>query len=224
MRESEVLIGALQHEVLYMPVCREGRFNREGVAAYLDMPLPPRPLSPLTYTTIGIWAPLVSCPPDCKGYRNRSVAKLLRAGSSAVRWLFERKRVNGSSTVQEKKWWERPLGIVILTVIAGLILWGITRHFDKPTPSTSVEQPKAQPQPAQPEPKAQEQHQPTHQQSSDKKKTKIEQHGEGSRAVGGNINQGPCSNLQIGEATIKPPRTACSRTSLTTMMALRKRR
>jgi hypothetical protein len=105
--------------------------------------------------------------------------------------------------VDTKRWWEGPLGIITLgllvTVIGGLILWAITRHYDKSTPSTPVEQPKAQPQPARPEPKAQEpQNQPTYHRSSDKKKTKIEQHGEGSGAIGGNINQGPCSNLQIG--------------------------
>lgn len=80
----------LPHEVLYMPVCHEGRFNREGVAEFYDMPRPPRPLSPLTYTDIGIWAPLVSCSPDCKGYRNRTVAKAQQAGGRAGIWLFER--------------------------------------------------------------------------------------------------------------------------------------
>lgn len=39
----------------------------------------------------------------------------------------------------EKRWWEtRWWGILILTVIAGLIIWGITRYFDKvPPPSTT---------------------------------------------------------------------------------------
>jgi hypothetical protein len=41
----------------------------------------------------------------------------------------------------EKKWWERPLGItglgILVTVIGGLILWSITGHYDKPTPSTA---------------------------------------------------------------------------------------
>ena len=52
----------LEHQVLYMPMCIEGRFKREGLAEVLDLPHPPRPLSPVTYTTIPLWAPLVSCP------------------------------------------------------------------------------------------------------------------------------------------------------------------
>jgi hypothetical protein len=28
-----------------------------------------RHLSPLTYMHIPTWAPLISCPPDCKGYK-----------------------------------------------------------------------------------------------------------------------------------------------------------
>jgi len=59
----------------------------------------------------------------------------------------------------EKRWWEKPLGIIILgilvAVIGGLILWSVTRHYDKPTPSTAAAQPTTPPQPqrAQPESK-----------------------------------------------------------------------
>jgi hypothetical protein len=47
--------------------------------------------------------------------------------------------------VQEKKrWWKRPIGLVLIPVFSGLILelihMGITRHQDKPTPSNTVEQ------------------------------------------------------------------------------------
>jgi hypothetical protein len=42
----------------------------------------------------------------------------------------------------EKKWWERPIGIVALgiavTVVGGLILWGITRRYDRPQPATGT--------------------------------------------------------------------------------------
>jgi len=44
-----------------------------------------------------------------------------------------------------KQWWERPLGIFILgvfvAVVAGLIVWGITRRYDRPAenPSKSTE-------------------------------------------------------------------------------------
>jgi hypothetical protein len=78
----------LQHVVLYTPVCMEGRFNREGVAQYFDMPVPARPLSPVTYTTVAEWGPLVSCPRDCKGYRNRTVAKILATGKHGAGWFF----------------------------------------------------------------------------------------------------------------------------------------
>lgn len=136
-------------------MCLEGRFSREGVAEFMGMPQPPRPLSPLIFTTIPIWAPLVSCPPDCRGYRSRTVAKLRRAWNSAVRWLSGKSSVNGSGTIQEKKWWEKPLGIIALgilvTVVGGLILWVVTRHYDKPTPSTPAASPTTQPQATQPE-------------------------------------------------------------------------
>lgn len=72
----------VQHDVIYLPVCLQGRFHREGVAEYFDMPLPPRPLSPLTYTSVGAWGPLVSCPRKCKDYRNRTVARILTAITS----------------------------------------------------------------------------------------------------------------------------------------------
>jgi hypothetical protein len=114
--------------------------------------------------------------------------------------------LHDASNLAEKKWWERPAGIVALgilvTVIGGLILWGVTHHYDKPTQSTSAAQPTTPPQPqaAQPESKPQENTQPqsTHQRSGAEKKFKIEQHGEGNGAVGGSITTGPCSNVQVG--------------------------
>jgi hypothetical protein len=45
--------------------------------------------------------------------------------------------------VNEKRWWERPWGIVALgvlvTVVGGLVLWLITRHYDRPTASIAIE-------------------------------------------------------------------------------------
>ena len=79
----------LEHEVFYMPLCFEGRFKKEGVAEYFDMPLPPRPVSPVTYTTVGLWGPLVSCPSNCKGYRNRTIARIRMAVSRGASWVFE---------------------------------------------------------------------------------------------------------------------------------------
>ena len=79
----------LEHVVLYLPVCLEGRFNKEGIAQYLDMPMPQHPLSPLIYTTVAQWGPRVSCPRDCKGYRNRTVAKILGTVKRGASWVFE---------------------------------------------------------------------------------------------------------------------------------------
>jgi hypothetical protein len=154
-------------QVLYMPVCREGRFKREGVAGLLDMPLPPRPLSPLTYTTIGIWAPLVSCPPDCKGYRNRTVGRMQKALRRAAVWMFGKTGVKESRTIHEKEWWETWWGqsiiLIITGVIAGLIIWMIIRRYDRPTPSAAVKQPTTQleSQPAQREVKQEEMTKPS---------------------------------------------------------------
>jgi hypothetical protein len=138
----------LQHQVLYMPMCREGRFHRQGVAEFFDMPLPPRPLSPVTYMNIGSWAPLVSCPRECKGYRNRTLAKAQKAVKRIARWFFGEAAVKNSRTVHEKGWWETWWGqatlLIVTGVIVGLVVWGITRHYDKPTPPTAVAQPTKQ--------------------------------------------------------------------------------
>ncbi len=79
----------LHNQHFYMPMCREGRFDKQGVAEFFDMPVPTRPCSPVTYMSLATWAPLISCPPDCKGYKNRTVAKTQKAGGQTARWLFE---------------------------------------------------------------------------------------------------------------------------------------
>lgn len=113
-------------------------------------------------------------------------------------------KLNLQSTTDEKRWWKRPTGIVALgllvTVVGGLILWGITRRYDKATPSAIVEQLTIQPKPqaTQPEPKPKKNPPPKSTHDGTKKKVKIEQHGAGSGAVGGGVQQGPCSSLQIG--------------------------
>ena len=81
----------LHNQVLYMPMCLEGRFDRQGsIGNFFEMPHPSRPCSPVTYMAIPTWAPLISCPPDCKGYKNRTVAKTQEAGGKAAGWFFER--------------------------------------------------------------------------------------------------------------------------------------
>lgn len=126
----------LEHQVLYMPMCMEGRFKRKGFAEVLDLPQPPRPLSPVTYTTIPLWAPLISCPADCKGYRNRTFAKVQDAASSLLRKLFRKSKIEHSGTTATKKewfekWWGQALLLTVTGVIAGLILWGLIGYFEK---------------------------------------------------------------------------------------------
>jgi len=64
--------------------------------------------------------------------------------------MTEQRRVTPADA-SAKKWWERPLGIValgvVVAVVGGLIVWLISRHYDKPTLSTAIEQPRTQPIP-----------------------------------------------------------------------------
>ena len=79
----------LQHQRLYMPMCDEGRFDRQGIAEAFEMPSTKvGRLSPVTYTVIPTWAPFISCPLKCKGYKNRTVARFERVGKEAAGWVF----------------------------------------------------------------------------------------------------------------------------------------
>jgi hypothetical protein len=63
---------------VYLPICKESRFERTGVAKGIPMPVVNTPISPVTYMTVATWAPLISCPEKCRGYRSRGWAKVLR--------------------------------------------------------------------------------------------------------------------------------------------------
>jgi hypothetical protein len=79
----------LQHQRLYMPMCDEGRFDREGIAEAFEMPSTKvGRLSPVTYIVIPSWAPFISCPLKCKGYKNRTVAKIEKVGKQGASWVF----------------------------------------------------------------------------------------------------------------------------------------
>ena len=79
----------LQHQRLFMPMCDEGRFDRQGVAEAFEMPSAKvGRLSPVTYMVIPTWAPFISCPLKCKGYKNRTVAKFESVGKEATGWVF----------------------------------------------------------------------------------------------------------------------------------------
>lgn len=138
----------LPEQVLYMPVCVERRFAREGVAQYFDLPLPGRPLSPVTYLAIPEWAPFISCPKDCKGYRNRTVAKVLAwfkwprsdagslAGASRHWWNWD------------WKWWVATF-IAVVAIVTALFQPEIRKRlgYDKPQPAVQTST-QSQPLPA----------------------------------------------------------------------------
>lgn len=72
---------------VYLPVCTENRFNKTGFATHIEMPVPGKPLSPLTYVPLGQWASLISCPGDCRGYKNRSWAKFKDKARVPLAWV-----------------------------------------------------------------------------------------------------------------------------------------
>src|ERR1700722_3435083 len=61
---------------VYLPVCREFRFERAGAAMMIPIPTPNTAISPVTYMMVGEWAKFISCPQKCKGYRNLRWAKI----------------------------------------------------------------------------------------------------------------------------------------------------
>jgi hypothetical protein len=190
----------LQHQQLFMPQCDENRFDRQGIAKCFDMPnTQVRNLSPVTYMSIPSWAPFISCPPDCKGYRNRTVAKAQKTVGQIARWFFGEAAVKDS---RKKGWWETWWGqailLIVTGVIVGLVVWGITRHYDKLTPPTPGTQPAKQPEPQATQPREITTPSQTRQQGDNKKKDKIEQHGTGNGAISGNVTTGPCSNVLVG--------------------------
>ena len=63
---------------VYLPICKESRFERAGVAQGIPIPIVDTPVSPVTYMTVATWAPLISCPEKCRGYRSQRWAKMLR--------------------------------------------------------------------------------------------------------------------------------------------------
>jgi hypothetical protein len=114
-----------------------------------------------------------------------------------------------------KKWSERPVRIVALAVVSGLIVWFvgwlISRHYDKPTPSsvTVIEQPRSQPHlesPQQAPASAPTTTSPSQAALTKKKKSPSQTtqqasartSGPNSAAVG-SIQQGPGSALSIGQ-------------------------
>ena len=77
----------LREATVYMPVCMKSRFNRAGFAADIEMPVPGRPLGPVTYSSLGFWAPLISCPRNCRDYEHPALAKLKATLRPSLAWL-----------------------------------------------------------------------------------------------------------------------------------------
>jgi hypothetical protein len=100
---------------LHIPVCMESRFNRTGRAEWLPMPVFGQPLSPLTYTTVGEWAPHISCPVKCKGYRSARWAKIL----SWFRPMKSKRDISESRGVLSNDW-VVGLGVATIGTFAAL--------------------------------------------------------------------------------------------------------
>ena len=66
----------VDHVRLYMPMCLESRFAKEGQAQWFDMPNRDLPLSPVTYMSIPASAGGISCPADYPGFKSRTMAKV----------------------------------------------------------------------------------------------------------------------------------------------------
>src|SRR5271156_6575177 len=107
----------LQIVRLHIPVCVESRFNRTGTAEWLPMPVFGQPLSPLTYTTVGEWAPHISCPVKCEGYRSPRWSK--------IRSWFRPKRTEKEAPTMSgvlSNGWVQTFGGAFVLSIAALIV------------------------------------------------------------------------------------------------------
>ncbi len=94
------------------------------MAQHLLMPNPgSHTVSPIVYTTVGQWAPLISCPRMCKGYRNKHWAAL----TDALRKMFRGRQTEQPETAQGNApdnpthKWSRGEKIAAWTLIIGLL-------------------------------------------------------------------------------------------------------
>jgi hypothetical protein len=103
--------------LLYLPLCKESRFNKTGNAEFLPMPVYGAALSPLTYTTVGQWASHISCPRDCKGYRSLRWANLRS-------WFKPKRTQNEAAAMKDvlSNEWVVGLGVTSLVAFVALVL------------------------------------------------------------------------------------------------------
>lgn len=119
------------------------------------MPSRTHRLSPITYTTIPLWAPLISCPPDCRGYENRTVA-WVRAIFKKNLQLRTTGRTSDDSPKATSKWdWKFWLGVILIPVALAILalLQPEVRSrlgLDKPKPAVVPSNKGPQPQTASP--------------------------------------------------------------------------
>jgi hypothetical protein len=109
----------LPSALLYIPACLESRFNKAGTAQWLPLPVYGAPLSPITYTTVGQWAPLISCPRDCKGYRSQRWARILRWLKPKTAQKAIQTDIPGSGVLSNA--WVQGLGVASILTFAGLL-------------------------------------------------------------------------------------------------------
>lgn len=143
---------------VYVPICEENRFNKIGVAQHVPMPNPgSHTMSPITYTTVGEWAPFISCPRTCKGYQNKRWTAL----GQTLRKMFRGRQAGlpGTASANSASNWSRgekiagwTLAVCALALIAACLVIPEVRRLiglDR-TPSVAV----TKPTPVQPPPNA----------------------------------------------------------------------
>lgn len=123
-------LGLPQPNFVYIPICLESRFERAGIAQYVPMPVRELPMSPTIYATLPVWAPLLSCPRNCRGYRNKywaamvlSLQKLLR-GSQGRRTGATQGNASsdGPFTQALSNGWVQGLGVTFIAALIYLLV------------------------------------------------------------------------------------------------------
>ncbi len=130
-----------------MPVCTKSRFDRAGFAAEIEMPVPGQPLGPLTYSTLGMWASLISCPHKCRDYEHPASAKLRAMLRSSWAWIRVVRTMKQHRWTSFEKW---GTGLTITAVVVAILIpiflpeIRIALRLDKPValpPAVSTSEP-----------------------------------------------------------------------------------
>jgi hypothetical protein len=84
---------------VYLPVCTKSRFNRAGFAADIEMPVLGQPLGPITYSTLGNWAPLIPCPCNCREYKHPVLVKLKATVRASLSWILPKPKKSSENGI-----------------------------------------------------------------------------------------------------------------------------